>query len=39
MEIVKESIGGMNEVEKHKNLETIKKELGVSFDLNKIIDK
>lgn len=39
MEIVKESIGGMNEVEKHKNLETIKKELGVSFDLNKIINK
>ena len=26
MEIVKESIGGMNEVEKHKNLETIKKD-------------
>lgn len=39
MELVKESMGGFNETEKNKNLETIKKELGVSFDLNKIIDE
>ena len=38
MDIVKKSMGGMNNAEKSKNLETIKKELGSSFDLNKIID-
>ncbi len=38
MDIVKKSMGGMNSAEKSKNLETIKKELGSSFDLNKIID-
>lgn len=38
MDIVKKSMGGMNSAEKNKNLETIKKELGSSFDLKKIID-
>lgn len=38
MDMIKESMGGLNEDEKTKNLETIKKELGVSFDLNKIIN-
>ena len=39
MDIVKKSMGGVSAEEKSKNLETIKKELGSSFDLKKIIDK
>lgn len=38
MDIVKKSMGGVSAEEKSKNLETIKKELGSSFDLKKIID-
>ena len=38
MNLIKESVGGLNELDKKENFEKIRKELGINIDISDFID-